>query len=1264
MSANLHELTKQLDVLTWNSRSVLNALIRSVMAASSSDGFTVNRANTPIVLSHEDIYLIADFYEEWEATGFDTGDNGEKFYELIEKVEQKHAETNKPAGATVWSALVKHAKIMWMNSDNSNSEDQYWLDKIWSVENPKWFTNTAPIPVSIRTPIYDENLSTKTFDEYDSYLFPSGYYSMDTLGYKGDGNTHTAGGESWLYDIDRVFTVHADRVLLGDQDTDSYNRHASTYYANSAYSTSPLYSLEGGHNSFAYGNYSVAYGINNHAVGATSVSLGGANNYVMHGYSAAVGGLYNDIADTYCFATGTRNSVVSSVSFAANSNNHTGGYSYDFTRSINGSWDSIDTECAPVQDIGGCHYVLDRKDSAVTTDEFSLGPNQIFVTDTDITLSGIGYGNRISSGWKGGATSIFDFKVGDTVRLYAFYVKTGNSVYQKATAPVTTRVVSIDDVKNKSGSRIGVKVTLDTELTSANIYGLGNNSVYAGKICRVVAVNYPKLFDRTTTLAKDRDISMDTEGASVFGYNNISAGSYQTVLGTSNRELLRPRFIVGSGSSYIYEGGQLQGDYHRSNALVVSPTYSYMSVTRNSYIISGISAYTTSYLHGDPDWSTNQVYDEDYISDNVEKYEGVYSYSLDPKKNDDTKALMRVFHQHSAFAIGWTGLHIYEPFTDYNGQTKTVWAELCSDRGGIALHTGSFLEDGPQDADNNWLDFYNNWTRASTHPGYDRSITIWAKDYAGIHGSNVYIHASRPSGYIILDGGNIRINASTNKALAVQPTDDGVEPHKLNARRIDTITDSGFMYADKTNNTMWSVFVDPYKKAQSNPYFGSYHVISSSIKTGSATGENIYDLAQIVLPGKMSSSYYNSTLKGSDSNPHPLVLVSEVHHVPSDPSSTYTNTNVLCEELAYLSDIKSDIRTSVITGKNGGVLGYRYSNGAPPTGMTPDAAGVDPNPDYPNAVGYWKLDPYLYSLLAADTDYSKKDAVAPTSTTPYATILIRPTSLPNAAGKVSNINQLIGSYYLDGVAVNPWMFMCSRKAGVMNGISYLAYGDGNVFGSGVYYSYTHNLANTTTGTYTSLHTSKFSPGSMTERTDLRTIYMMTLNSNHVVSWQPVFENVIMLYSNGRLRFEFAMHTDILKGYSALPVSYSYNVPHAAPASSAVDFDDCDTFEFYIPIDPIIGTRIREVYNNVGVNSAFHGRLEYTGGNTVYVTGRLYNGIATPAVNYANTTYPSYQEMTNITMLQIGMAWTGDAWLGSPHSTIYSGYIEGVVDYAQ
>ena len=52
---NLHELTKQLDVLTWNARSVLNALIRSAMSAGSSKGFTVTRADERIVLDKEDI---------------------------------------------------------------------------------------------------------------------------------------------------------------------------------------------------------------------------------------------------------------------------------------------------------------------------------------------------------------------------------------------------------------------------------------------------------------------------------------------------------------------------------------------------------------------------------------------------------------------------------------------------------------------------------------------------------------------------------------------------------------------------------------------------------------------------------------------------------------------------------------------------------------------------------------------------------------------------------------------------------------------------------------------------------------------------------------------------------------------------------------------------------------------------------------------------------------------------------------------------------
>ena len=136
MSANLHELTKQLDVLSWNSRSVLNALIRSAMAAGSSSGFTVKRAGEDVSLSRDNIAILSEFYEEWESIGYVGGSD---FNSLFIKIGGRYED-----GMLVES-LVKHAQIMWMDSTNVSEKDNYgyWLNRITTMENPKWMTNTV-----------------------------------------------------------------------------------------------------------------------------------------------------------------------------------------------------------------------------------------------------------------------------------------------------------------------------------------------------------------------------------------------------------------------------------------------------------------------------------------------------------------------------------------------------------------------------------------------------------------------------------------------------------------------------------------------------------------------------------------------------------------------------------------------------------------------------------------------------------------------------------------------------------------------------------------------------------------------------------------------------------------------------------------------------------------------------------------------------------------------------------------------------------------
>ena len=507
MSANLHELTKQLDVLSWNSRSVLNALIRSVMRAGSSNGFAVTRAGVDISLSRDDISRIYDFYEAWEASGYVTGTDNADFYALVDDVGSRYDD-----GSLVES-LVKHAQIMMMDNTNVDYKDQstYWLDKVANIENPKWFTNTAPIPLSIRTPIYDENLSTKHFDEYETYLFPSGYYSVDTLGYSGDGFAHSGGGSSWNFNVDSSFTVSADRVILGNQEKTLADKFESSYTA-----TSPLYSLAGGYNSFAYGLYSVAFGKWNQAYGFGSAVIGGLSNTAYGLYSGVFGGRDNVIVGSSSVsAGGIKNIIVGQRSFATNSSNNVGGYNYNFKRQVIGG--DPNTECAPdYTDENGCVYHLATTEESMGA--ISLGLNEIFISDSEIGNSWITPNKKYSAGLNDTQpTTPFDFRLNDGVVVHSYQLYGENDVTQ-AFEPLLANVVAVQQVDG------GYIVRLDKKLDNSNIPGLGTSSIVGGKVSRYYSRSFVELNPKFSFFDFNSSVNMTRTAPLVtFGTDECSA---------------------------------------------------------------------------------------------------------------------------------------------------------------------------------------------------------------------------------------------------------------------------------------------------------------------------------------------------------------------------------------------------------------------------------------------------------------------------------------------------------------------------------------------------------------------------------------------------------------------------------------------------------------------------------------------------------------------------------------------------------------------
>lgn len=1242
---NLHELTKQLDVLTWNARSVLNALIRSAMAAGSSNGFTVTRAGERIVLTKEDIYRIYHFYEKWEAAGYPTDDD--TFNELLVAENACYGD-----GDLVTAALVKHAKTIWLDTNTAGATDEEWISRIHGVDNPKWFTNTAPIPLNIRTPIYDENLSTKTYDSYETYLFPNGYYSMDTLGVVGDNSEHTAGGKNWTFDVTDTFRVAADRYMLGIHDESRVNLLNSLYtqYKQKC-------SLEGGTNSFAFDRNSFAYGMNNLVNGENSAIIGGYLNEVLADKSVIIGGESNVIASIRgAIGAGKVNMIAGGDDgFAANSYNTVGGYRYYFTRSKTAS--STETECPVViTNDNGCMYQL-IKDDGSALDGTKLSPSQFFISSDIVSESCIGPSCYVSYGQSVGRYSPFDFKVGDLIRVFDVYVN--NLKQKKACKSIIAKVIDIQKL-NTDGlatvdqylAEIGYVVTIDQDFSANTFTDLGSDSIYSGYVCRVAADNYPRVTDENSFYEV---YTQNTSDSSVFGYNNITAGNAQMVVGSSNIELLRPRFIVGSGTAYI-----TANKWHRSNSLVSAPNYTYSMTSQ--YIVAGVSTVTTAYIHGDDDYAEHIDYDEDYAH-GVEKYKGFYAYHMPQSGEDDGRAVLRVYEKMSTLAIGWNGLRLYQPLLeDGEKQTRTVWNELYCRDGAISVHSGSFLDTGEQTTDNNWIDFYNNNVRVSDVPGKDHTVTIWAKERTGVHGHDLILHADEVTGYIHAKSFALRIESDTRGALTAQPTSHNVEPYKLINASVDTITDTGHTFTFKHSSGVNLYDID-LSNAMLNDKFNAFHVITSSHQTSfdANTNTGMYDVAQLLLPGMLSSNCTRA-LRGLSELPHPIVISNTVQSGVDRTMRDTPNSGYLYEELAYRSDIQA--------------LGLKVLNNIanPAYSATENYSRVDNAPTVPNMQYACVSDTFLTSLTMAEDDWFHQGHVARAVDIASPTMrLIRATSMTGIVGKINHINDIIGApeYYLAGVAINPCFRMTQRTvnnhASLTTGITYLAFAPHELMEHNaniVIQRYQTNLQNPNIPSRT-LYTSKFSPGSLvTNVADLSDIWAISVNGDDV-TWQPFIRNLLIVYAGGRISVEFYINGNMLASGKFMPCKED-----VASLSNGVVVDDDSSAPLFkeetqfitIPLDPTIASTWSPVHNpNTGVFAQLHGRAYYTGDENVSITGEFTQVLPSLRYNYtqpasSNQTFTYYGPFITINMA----GWPNVRnLLGSEYYVC----LEGVVQYA-
>lgn len=556
-------LTKEIDALTYNSRSVLNALIRSTVASGSSNGYTVTRAGVDLTLSRVDIYRLYTFYQAWAANDFVTVEgqttSSGRILLTFDQIRLKQDETpvvddgNTTYAATT-DSLVIHSQILFLNSttlsesnssvvngqivDNISATD-YWLNLLKDYNDPKLLSNSAPIPINLRTPVFDENMATSKYNNHPTYLFPYQYFGLQLLGYKGDDTDHFGGGKSWTWDIDERFNIKTPAYSTGGVSSSSvyktdekrnYELGSSGGPVEQTFSTvwgydthaRALYSTAGGRSSMVprNANNSTAIGLRNLASALQSTAIGGTTNQASAQNSGIFGGKFNVTAGN--------------LSFATNSDNITGGLTVEFTLPLTDS----SNEC--VVDTDGC------EEKAETGSQF--GANQIALS-----------GNFVSSG----LGSLNGFSIGDDIVIYAyttFVSNEGSNEYYSTNGDtfiaVNTKITSVEYDNNEESLNFG-----KTIITMRN--DLPNPSrIDGGKVTRTSAT-----FGQNNTRINLGNAS------SVFGTGNYASGISQTVLGSYSRAVVvdtttnvdntnnfrLSRLVVGSGA----------GDTSRENTLEV-----------------------------------------------------------------------------------------------------------------------------------------------------------------------------------------------------------------------------------------------------------------------------------------------------------------------------------------------------------------------------------------------------------------------------------------------------------------------------------------------------------------------------------------------------------------------------------------------------------------------------------------------------------------------------------------------------------------------
>jgi len=853
----MYKLTKQIDALTYNSRAVLNALVRSCIAAGSSNGYTVKRYDVSLTLNRADIFRLYDFYQNWAngSYGYEPyTSNATEFADIVARCDAKWE-----GGQLVTQAIVTHSKILYLVSTNRDENgSDYWLGLIRDSSTPKLITNSAPIPLNLRTPLYESDLSTKSFSQYETYLFPSGYNKLAITGMPGDNEDHVGGGRSWLWDIDSSIDITAPRITLGSHTNNS--RRVGNY-------RDTRYSMSFGVDTYALGERSVSLGgLCNVAEAEDGATLGGNGLLAAGTRSAVIGGYYNVTAGENSVAFGDTSHGVGPMSMAGNDHTCTGDFSYAFTVEEPETNTRL-VECEAVKDTVSGKCATTDAGTALLAGE---GRNTVRISYSDIVSNGH---------WE------LKIEKGDSVLVYAQTRKddTGTcdptAVEGYAFKPLTFKVAN---VTRDNGDYL---VQLD-------------GSIPRGETFDSMTANGGRITRRTVDLREMNyagnllnPVAMHPGQASnAFNFNTVTPGVNQTVVGQMNMGDRDAKFVVGTGSSYIGSRS------FRRNGLAVAQGYGYMQTADQSAMI-GVSTYgDTAYRDFDAKYVLNGAWMR-------HSGDGLYESVIAAR---DTRTEVALFHRDDKGES--SHLTMVRSGSGYISNEHDVTTLLESMAGTVVISAGSYIgAKHPYDvllAQSNLLKTEGN------------AVAIYSENGMELRNTNSDRTMSfHNSGYISATFKGLWLNGTTWGALPT--TDDALShwvfhdpnsnysnPFTASGHCVDypnVIAQSGFFYSQND----WSAGKTPAagrinlpKKLSGNweEHEGrGFHIVNSAVSYINAEGLRGYDVSCLVMPGQVMGDEV-------DTPPHPKFINSFIYGTGNNgvmPNETYVT-----EELAYMSDLK------------------------------------------------------------------------------------------------------------------------------------------------------------------------------------------------------------------------------------------------------------------------------------------------------------------------------------------------------------------------